>query len=54
MPTETRTNRKKTDTVSIKGVACAKCGCRKFRPLGGADNGRCVHCGTFTILWGAF
>lgn len=46
-------NRKKNDTVSMKGIRCAKCGCKKFRPLASGSNGRCVHCGTFTILWGA-
>ena len=50
MPTNNRTKR---DIIRMKGVACAKCGCKTFRPLGGGDNGRCVHCGTFTILWGA-
>ena len=43
-----------TETLSVKGVACQKCGCRKFRPIGHSlENVRCVHCGTFTFLWGA-
>lgn len=47
-------NRNKKDTVSMKGVKCAKCGCKKFTPLASGSNGRCVHCGTFTILWSAY
>ena len=50
-PTKTRS---KNNTVTMKGVKCAKCGCKKFRPLASGSNGVCVHCGAFTILWGAY
>ncbi len=50
----TQPTRSKTDTVSMKGVKCAKCGCKKFYPLASGSNGKCVHCGRIEILWGAF
>lgn len=54
MSQQNQTNRKKTDTIRIKGVKCAKCGCKAFRPLDSGSNGRCKHCGNFTILWSAY
>jgi len=49
-----RSQRPKTQTVSIKGIACIKCGCKKFVPTPCGGNGTCVHCGRFQILWGAY
>ncbi len=46
--------RNKDDMITMKGVACDKCGCKKFRPLASGSNGNCVHCGRFTILWSAY
>ena len=44
---------KQKRNMSMKGVECKKCGCRKFRPIGICiENVECVHCGTFTIIFG--
>ena len=48
-----RSQQKKSDKVSIKGIACLKCVCKKFFPTPCGGNGECVHCGTFQFLWGA-
>ena len=53
MTPKTRTQPKK-DHITLKGVRCKKCGCKKFTAIGVSnENARCIHCGTFTFLWGA-